>query len=208
MRKHLTAVLLGSGAVAAALSLGASSALATARATWTVKPGGAVSASGSAQVKDASTGTVAKCTSLKLSGTLKKGSGLSGTGIGTIKSAAFTGCSVGGIAVTVTTHGLPWKLNATSYNASTGVTKGSISGIDLKATNPLCNATLDGTGAGKNNGKTNLTYTNSSGKINLVGTGNLHSYAVSGCAGLINNGDVQKASGTQTVSPKQKITSP
>jgi len=32
--------------------------------------------------------------------------------------------------------------------------------------------------------------------------------AVNGCLGLVNNGDVQQASGTETVSPKQTITSP
>jgi hypothetical protein len=64
-------------------------------------------------------------------------------------------------------------------------------------------------GVGKNNGTTNLTYTNSTGKINLLGTGNLYSFVPAGqCFGLVNNGDAQKASGTQTVSPKQTITSP
>jgi hypothetical protein len=31
---------------------------------------------------------------------------------------------------------------------------------------------------------------------------------VSGCFGLVNNGDTEKASGTEKVSPKQTITSP
>jgi hypothetical protein len=191
-----------------ALSLGASTALA-ADATWSVAPGGAISFSGSGQVKDATTGTIAKCTSIKMSGTLKTGSGNAGAGLGTIKTAAFTGCTIATVAITVATHGLPWKLNATSYNAGTGVTTGTITGIDLVATAPGCSATLDGTAAGANNGKTKITYTNSTGKIKLLGTGgNLHSYAVSGCFGLVNNNDVQQASGSGTVTPKQKITSP
>jgi hypothetical protein len=210
MRKRLTAVLLSSGAVAAAIGLGTTAAMASnIAATWSVSPGGSFSFSGSGQVKDATTGTVAKCTSIKLSGTLKSGHGLSGSGLGTIKTASFTGCTVATLAVTVTTHGLPWKENATSFNATTGVTTGNISGIDLVATAPGCSATLDGTGAGANNGKTKITYTNSTGKIKLLGTGgNLHSYAVSGCFGLVNNGDAQHASGTETVTPKQTITSP
>ena len=82
MRKRLTAVLLTSGAAALALSLGATTAMASsANITWSVTPGGTFSFSGSAQVKDAKTGTVAKCTSLKLSGTLKSGHGLSGAGL-------------------------------------------------------------------------------------------------------------------------------
>jgi hypothetical protein len=206
MRKRLTAVLLSSGAAVLALGLATSTAMASNLATWTVKPGGSFSSSGSGQVKDAKTGTVAKCTSIKTSGTLKKGSGLSGSGIGTITKASFTGCTIATVSVTVAVHGLPWKLNASSF--SSGVTTGTISGIDLKATAPGCSATLDGTGAGKNNGTINVSYTNSTGKLKFLGSGNLHSWAVSGCFGLVNNGDAQKASGTETISPKQTITSP
>jgi len=207
MRKRLTTVLLSSAAAALALGLGATTATASSIAsTWTVKPGGSVKASGSGQVKDAKTGTVAKCSSIKMAGTLKKGKGLSGKGIGTIKTGSFTGCKIATVSVTVKVHGLPWKLNAASFK--NGVTTGTISGIDLKATAPGCSATLDGTGAGKNNGVTKISYSNSTGKLKLLGGGNLHSYAVSGCFGLVNNGDAQKASGTETISPKQKITSP
>jgi hypothetical protein len=207
MRKRLIAIALGSG-TAVALALGTTAAMAV-NATWTVKPGGSFSFAGSAQVKDTKTGTIAKCSSVKLAGTLKKGSGLSGTGIASISSASFSKCNVGGIGVTVTVHGLPWKLNALSYNSTAGVTTGSISGIDLVASNALCHAVLDGTGAGKDNGVTKLTYTNSTGKIKLLASGgNLHSYAVKGCAGLIANGDPQQATGGGLVSPLQKITSP
>jgi hypothetical protein len=210
MHKRLTAVLLSTGAAALAISLGATTAMASSvRATWTVSPGGAISFSGSGQVKDATTGTIAKCTSIKMSGTLKSGTGLSGTKLGSITTAAFTGCTIATVAITVTTNGLPWRLNATSFNATTGVTTGNISGIDLVATAPGCSATLDGTAAGANNGRTRITYTNSTGKIKLLGSGgNLHSYAVSGCFGLVNNNDVQQASGSGTLTPKQTITSP
>jgi len=210
MRKRLTAVLLSSGAAALALCLGATTANAV-NITFTVHPGGAFSFSGSGQVRDATNPShvVAKCSSIKLSGTLKSGSGLSGTGIGTIKTASFTGCAIGTITVNVAVHGLPWKENATSFNATTGVTTGNISGIDLVATAPGCSATLDGTAAGANNGKTKINYTNSTGKIKLLPTGgNLHTFAVNGCFGLLTNGDVQQASGSGTVTPKQTITSP
>jgi hypothetical protein len=208
MRKHLTAVLLSSGAAALALGLGTTTAMASSVAsTWSVTPGGSAKASGSGQVKDTKTGTVAKCTSIKITSTLKKGHGLSGKGIGTITKASFTGCTIATVAVSVAVHGLPWKLNATSFKS--GVTTGTISGIDLKATAPGCSATLDGTKAGANNGVTKVTYTNSTGKLKLLGPGgNLHTFAVSGCFGLVNNGDPEQASGTETVTPKQTITSP
>jgi hypothetical protein len=211
IRNRLTRRTLLVGATTAlVIGVTAGTALAV-NATWTVKPGGAFSFSGSAQVKDATNPahTVAKCTSVKLSGTLKTGSGNSGTGIGTITSASFSGCTIANISVTVTTHGLPWHENALSFNKTAGVTTGTISGIDLVATTTGCTATLDGTAAGANNGVTKMTYTNSTGKIKLLGTGgNLHSYAVVGCFGLVNNNDVQQASGSGTVTPKQTITSP
>jgi hypothetical protein len=210
MRKRLSAILISSGA-AAAVALGTTAALASSiNATWTVSPGGSFSSSGSGQVKDATTGTVAKCTSISLNGTLKSGSGLSGTGIGSVTSASFSGCTIGTIGVNVAVHGLPWKLNAKKFSSTTGVTTGNVTGIDLVATTTGCSATLDGTAAGANNGITGIKYSNSTGKITLTsGSGaNLHSWGVVGCFGLVNNGDIQKASGTLTVSPKQTITSP
>jgi hypothetical protein len=210
MRKPISAVILAGGAIAMSLSLGASTALAT-TATWTVSPGGAFSASGSGQVKDVATGTVAKCTSIKLSGTLKSGSGLSGTGIGSVKTASFTGCKIATISVTVTIGkgSLPWQLNALTYNSTTKTVTGSIKRLDLVATAPGCSATLDGTAAGANNGLIKFSYSDSTGKLKLLASGgNLHSWAVSGCFGLVNNGDAQQASGTLPVTPKQNIHSP
>jgi hypothetical protein len=204
MRKRLTTIVLSGGAAVLAIGLAATTASAT-TAGWTVKPGGSFSSSGSDSVKDTKTGTTAKCTSVKISGTLKK-SAPSGAGLGTLTKASFTGCSIGPIAVKVAVHGLPWKLNATSYK--NGVTTGSISGIDLVATATGCSATLDGTGAGKDNGVADATYSNSTGVLKLTGKGNLHDYNVNGCAGLVGNGDPEVASGTNKVTPKQTITGP
>jgi hypothetical protein len=203
MRKRLTTLVLSGSAIA--LTIGLSATTASAASGWTVKPGGKFSSSGSDQVADTKTGTVAKCTTVKMSGTLKK-SASSGAGLGSITKGSFTGCTVAGLSVTVTVHGLPWKLNATSDKS--GVISGSISGIDLVATNPDCKATLDGTGAGKDNGVADATYSDATGTLTLTGKGNLHSWAVSGCLGAINNGDPQDASGTNKVTPKQDITGP
>jgi hypothetical protein len=202
--KRVGGILIVSAATAAVVSLSAAPALA---ATFSVTPGGSFSFSGSGQVKDQTTGTVAHCT-INLSGTLKSGHGLSGAGIGSITSASFASCTIATISVSVAVHGLPWKENVTGVNATTGTVKGNISGIDLVASAPGCSATLDGTAAGANNGKTNITYSDKTGVLTLLGNGNLHSWAVSGCFGLLNNGDVQKASGSGSVTPKQTITSP
>ena len=213
IRTRLTRKMVLTGA-ATALVIGATAGTALAvTATWTVTPGGAFSFSGAAKVKDVTNPAhvTASCTSVKMAGTLGKGKGLSGTGIGTITSASFSGCKIATLAVTVTTNGLPWKMNATSFNKTSGTTTGSISGIDLVAAGTGCNATLDGTAAGANDGVTKITYKNSTAKITLLGPGgNLHTFGVAPgtCFGVLMNGDVQQASGSGLVTPKQTITSP
>lgn len=203
MRKRLTTIVLGG---AAALTIGLTATAASASSGWTVSPGGNFSSSGSDQVRDTHTGTVAKCSSVKMSGTLKK-SAPSGAGLGTITKGSFGGCKIGTLSVSVAVKGLPWKLNTTSDKG--GVISGSISGIELVATAPGCTATLDGTKAGAHNGVADASYSDSTGKLTLTGKGNLHSYVPAGqCFGLVDNGDSQAASGTNTVSPKQTITGP
>jgi len=199
--------ILFAGAATAAV-IGMSAAPAFAATTWSVSPGGAITGkSGKTTLKDTSTGNALSCTSSSTSATLKKGSGLAGRGLGSITKVSFSNCTGPlGLTFTVTTHDLPWKLNAVSYNASTGVTTGTITGIDATLSGPGCKATVDGTGAGKHNGKVKGTYTNSTGKLKVLATGgNLHIYAVSGCAGLIKSGDATTFSATYTVSPKQTI---
>jgi hypothetical protein len=162
-------------------------------------------------VKDVKTGTIAKCTSVTLSGKLKSGSGLSGAGIGSVTSASFTGCTIGAIGVTVKigSGSLPWEVNALSFNSTTKTGTGSLEDVDLRASATGCTAALDGTALGSNNGLTKFTYSDSTGKLTLLGTGgNLHSWGVVGCFGLVNNGDAQQASGSTTLTPKQTITSP
>jgi hypothetical protein len=210
MLSRIGAVITASGAAAAlALALGAAPSSATTATTWTVKPGDHFSTSGTTKVRDTKTTTVVTC-KVKRSFTAKGGSGLPGAGIASITAVVYSDCTVGAIAISpVVAHGLPWKVNATSYNAKTGVTTGTITGIDLVGSATGCRATLDGTAAGKDNGKVEFTYTNPTGALKLLPTGgNLHYWAVSGCVGLVANGDPAQASGTVTVKPKQTITSP
>jgi hypothetical protein len=102
----------------------------------------------------------------------------------------------------------PWYLNAISYNAATGVTSGTLSGIDVSVSGSDCNAEVDGTAAGADNGTVKWTYSNSTGKLTYRPTGgNLHLYNVSGCLGVLSNGDSVRVSGTGPVTPTQTITS-
>lgn len=76
------------GAAALVMGPGAASSAAATATTWTVRPGGAITAkAGTTKVADTTTGSVLNCDSSRMSGTLKGGTGLAGTGIGTITSA-------------------------------------------------------------------------------------------------------------------------
>jgi hypothetical protein len=209
-RKRLSRKILVTGAATAA-AIGASAGVALAVAiTFTITPGGNITATaGTTTLKDTNTGSVLSCTSSKSTGTLKKGHGISGSNLGSIKTLTFSNCTGPlGLTFTVTNSAFPWTLSGTSYNATTGVTTGFINGIKSHLSGPSCSADVAGTTA-TTKGKVKVTYTNSTGKLKVLPTGgNLHVFNVSGCAGLINSGDATQFSGSYTVTPKQKITSP
>jgi hypothetical protein len=205
--KRAGSALVVSAALAGVLGLGVGSAAAVA-ATWTVKPGGAITAkAGVTTLKDTKTGSTLSCSSSSGKGTLKHGSGLSGAGIGTISALSFNSCTGPlGLTFTVHTTHFPWHLNAVSF--SSGVTTGTITGIHATLSGPSCSAVVDGTGASANNGRVTAKYSNGTGRLTTTGAGNLHIYNVSGCAGLINSGDASSFKGSYLVSPHQTITSP
>ena len=121
--KRAGIVMVTGAALAGMLALSASSAIAATThtgvaATWTVKPGGPVAATaGKTTLTDTRSGVSPSGASSKGAATLKSGSGLSGTGIGSITSLAFNSC-IGplGITFTVTTSHFPWSLNAVSFS--------------------------------------------------------------------------------------------
>jgi hypothetical protein len=180
-------------------------------ATWTVRPGGPVSMkSGRFTLTDTTTGSALTCPSSALSGTLKSGSGLPGSGIGSITTVSFTHCSTPlGPGFTLQARDLPWQLNFSSYSAATGVAAGSLSHVQIKLLFPQCTAVIDGTSGSASDGIANASYTNRTGALQARTTGgNLHFYKVRGCAGLIRTGDSATISARFSVSPRQVITSP
>jgi hypothetical protein len=183
-----------------------------AAATWTVRPGGPVSlASGLLAVRDPSTGTVLSCTSSHVSGMLKHGGRLSGTGIGSVTSGSFTHCNGPiGLPFTLTATDLPWHVNLTSYHAMTGVATGNLSHAQLKLAGPGCRAVVDGTSGTASDGIIRFTYATSTATLTVLPNGgNLHLYNPSGgCGGLFTAGDQTTISGKLSVRPKQTITSP
>jgi hypothetical protein len=207
MRNRIGAALFAAGAAALAIGFGTSSSFAATATTWSVSPGGPISgAAGTTVLKDTTTGTTLTCTSSALTGSLKKGHGLAGKGLGTVTSVAFNNCTVAGQTLSLSSGTVAWKLNAVSY--ASGVTHGTISGIHLTISSSVCSATIDGTGATAHNGRVSITYSNSTHKLKILPKGNLHVYNVSGCLSLINNNDAGTITSTYAVSPAQTITSP
>jgi hypothetical protein len=218
MSNRYARILAAGGAAVLVAALGVPAALAGTAKTWTVAPGGSVQAtSGEVVLKDTTTGSVLPCRSSTAGGTLKSGSMLAGTGIGKITSATFKGpgydgecAGPSGPLFTLQTGGLPWHVNLSSYNAATGVARGTLSHLHLTMSGSGCTAMIDGTGTTDNDGRVRFRYTDSTARLKLLTTGsNLHFYDVSaGCLGLINSGDPATLSTSYTVTPEQAITSP
>src|SRR5689334_22809121 len=146
--KRAGSALVMSAALAGVLALSASSATAATNtgvaATWTVKPGGAITAkAGVTTLKDTNTGSVLTCQTSSGKGTAKTGSGLSGTGIASISTLTFSNCTGPlGLTFTVKTTHFPWHLNAKTF--ASGKTTGTITGIHATLSGPSCSATVDG----------------------------------------------------------------
>ena len=208
MRNRIAATFVTAGAAALAIGFGAATSFAATAATWSVSPGGTISGTaGTTTVKDTTSGTSASCTSSNLSGSLKSGHGLAGAGLGTVTSVAFNNCSVAGQTLSISSGPVVWALNASSY--ASGVTHGTISKIHISVSSSICSFVIDGTGASAKNGKVKITYSNSTHKLKILPAGgNLHVYNVSGCFGLISNGDAGSISSAYAISPAQRITSP
>jgi len=182
---------------------------ALAAATWTIKPGGAVTLGlVTAVIKDTTTAAAITCARGSLTGTLKPGSGLNGTSAGSITGAAISACfAPGPLNWTITLLGLPWHINLSSYDASTAVVAGTISHMQIRAKGFACSFVVDGTGGGASDGRVKFTYSDRTHQVKTSG-GNLHIFTVNGCGGLVASGDPVSLTASFTLAPAQVITSP
>jgi hypothetical protein len=194
---------------AAAAVIGLTAGPVLARSTWTVTPGGSVSAKAATTVlTDTTTGTALTCTSSTAIGTFKSGGGLPGTSIATLRSWTLNGCTVFGETFTIkVSAGL--RVNAVKYNTTTGVSTLKITRLHVALSGPACSAVADGTSAARHTGTVKATYANSAGTLKILSTGGrLRVFSVHGCAGLIFNGDSVSVTNSAAVSPPQTITGP
>lgn len=213
------AIALAGAALATALTgaavpaTGTGTAAAATTVTWTVRPGGTITATaGKTTLADTPTGAMIPCPASRMSGTLKAGSGLPGAGIGSLTTAAYSHCAAGGLnEATLTARGLPWRLNLTSYDRRTGVARGTISHLQIGVAAILhqCNAVINGTSGTAPDGVAPVSYASRTGTLKILPGGDLHWYHVAhDCAGIVRDGDAATLSASYTISPRQAITSP
>jgi hypothetical protein len=193
----------------AACLVGLAAGPAAAVATWTIKPGGAVTLGlVTATIKDTKTASTITCKRGNLTGKLKSGSGLNGTSAGSITGAAINGCpGPGPLNWTITLLDLPWHINLSSYDGSTAVVRGTISHMEISAAGSGCSFVIDGTRGGASDGRVKFTYTDRTHQVKISG-GNLHIFTVNGCGGLDASGDPASLTASFTLAPAQVITSP
>ncbi len=211
MRKYtaLKSALVTGAAIASALGLAVTNA--SAATTWTVSgmpaSGAATLTSTNTVLTDTATGTQLKCTTATAGINLTNGTGKSGTPLGTVTAASWTGCSGPlGITFTVTPQNLAWAKNSVSY--SNGVTTGTLSGVEAHISGVGCTADFRGASA-TSPATVDVKYTNSTHTLTVLGTGNLHAFNVSGtCLGLLNSGDAATYKGDYVAPAAVVITSP
>jgi hypothetical protein len=207
-----TRIIIACAAAAVALGSTGTAALATTATTWTVTPGGPITAPlrhpGLAIFADITTSTyLDTCRTSSLTGSLQSGSGLPSRSIGSVTALSLSRCFDG---TTYTSSGLPWRLDALSYSAVTGVTTGRLSGIHLAYSSPGspgCSGIVDGTSATAHNGTVPFRYNNATHTLRFIRGGTLHVYHNT-CPRPWHNGDQLAFGGSYTLSPAQAISSP
>ena len=208
IRKHAGSALFVVSATAAAIGLGATAATATsATLTAKVTNGGTYTAT-SSNTTLSDHGVSVTCTSSKASGTIptKTYHGTAPITVGTSAKLSFSGCTGPLGAVTVKVNKLPYKVQADSKTNSKGQTAGAVAGANTSVSMTGCSFKVTGSAPGF--------YTNSSHVLALtptlpitpLNTAQLTVSNVSGCAGLVNNGDHPTYTGSYKVSKAIKIT--
>jgi hypothetical protein len=208
--KRARSVLFTVAAAGAVVGLAAAPAMAATTLTVKVTNGGSYTATSSKTVFTDKTLSVT-CTTVG-STPASKGTGKVPTAtttatspvkIGTVATLAFHNCTnpLTG-SVTTTPTALPYSLKIDSKTNSTGQTDGIITGVNVNVKTTGCSFTVKGSSPGF--------YTNSTHKLALTTTSKLPIKPlnsaqltvsnVSGCAGLVSNGDHPTFVGTYTVS--------
>jgi hypothetical protein len=192
---RLVKALCLAGAVSAAVAIAAAPAVAA--TTYTVTAGSAApgtkvnftgkttGAAPQVHFSDTTAGQILTCDSGTAKGFTTTGNARPATGLATITGAALklTNCTgPGGLTLVVTGSGA-WKLNATSYNATSGTTTFTITNIFAHVADPSNACVFDVSGT------VQATYKNSTQLLSVKTTGSTLTLSNANCLGVLNNGD-------------------
>ncbi|GAA1851565.1 hypothetical protein [Actinomadura bangladeshensis] len=203
-------LLLFASAMLVLLPFGAVTAQAD-EVTWTVIDGGRTDAYGGLAAQTTS-GGAASCSSSNLIVRFRDGTGLSGTSLIMITYGTLSNCEASGLPIEIHPRGLPWKMNATSYDPQTGTTTGTLTSDDAAGISAV--VTLDSLGCelavggpGTDKGEIQATYTNSTGQL-FFSDANLVITSVGlGCP-VVSLGDQLTVFANYYVVPAPTITNP
>ncbi|XVQ09125.1 hypothetical protein ACQP1W_42335 [Spirillospora sp. CA-255316] len=202
MRKSIRKGLIAGAVVAAGIGLTAAPASAD-LAGWNVTgadpTGYAYGYSGDTQLRVARSGAVLECVDAEADATINDVTDHPGPQIATIDNTTWTTCT-GPFGLTFNvSHSGTWDLNAVQPTADPAVSVGSITNISASISGPACNATFTGGVPGY--------YRNATGTLSVDPTapdpGNVSLVAsnVSGCLGIIQNGDQAEFTGNFAIDP-------
>ena len=200
-----TAVLL-----AVVLSVPAPSSAAPSAETWTVTPGGSLTATAPVEIRNVSRGWSITCDKATFTGSAKSGAGDETDPLIEFDQESFEGCTgPDGVGYTVTmTSGVQLEMYATSYDAAAGKTTGTLFGfqLNLVGTN-RCQADIaDPTG---NLGTADATFANTGSTLGLDGGNMGVTFVNFACSsGFIGVGDRVVVAAPLGLNPAQTITSP
>jgi len=207
LMKRATNLLFVAATVGAVVGLSAGPAMAATNLKVKVSSGGTYTATASKTVLS-DNGVNVTCTTHN-STPASKASGKAATAthtgtspvtIGTVTALAFNNCSGPLGAVHTTIQALPYHLKVDSTTNSSGQTDGMITGAKVKVTMTGCSFMVTGSAPGFYTNSTHkLTITNKL-PIKALNSAKLTVSSVSGCAGLVTNGDHPSFTSTYTVS--------
>jgi hypothetical protein len=209
IRKRAGGVLFIAAAAAAVIGMSVGPALASTSLTVKVKGGGSYTASTKKTVLS-DNGVNVTCSASKGSGKIANGThhGAAPVTVGTVAKLSFSKCKSLLGAVTTTVHGKP-VLKADSKTNSKGETDAVITGVDVtvQIKSAGCSLTVTGTAPGYYTNKTHTLTMTPTLPVKAATKAQLTISDVSGCDGVVTNGQHPTYTGTYKVSKKIKITS-
>ncbi|MDR2987242.1 MAG: hypothetical protein LBV34_20630 [Nocardiopsaceae bacterium] len=212
--KRATNLLFVAATAGAVVGLAAAPAMAATTLKVQVTNGGTYTATAGKTVLS-DNGVSVTCTSTtttkasKGSGTVATAThtGTSPVKVGTVAKLSFNNCTgpLGAVHTTIT--GLPYSIKVDSTTNGTGKTDGMITGAKVKVTMTGCSFMVTGSAPGFYTNSTHKLAVTSKLPITPLNKAQLTVSGVSGCAGLVNNGDHPSYTSTYTISRAFKIKS-